>query len=179
MALLEIRTLPDPVLREKAAPIESVDADVRKLMRDMLETMYAFQGIGLAANQVGILKRVIVLDISESRNGTEALLMANPEILERSDETFTYSEGCLSVRADPAESAPDLYADVTRPKRIKVLYTGIDGQSREIEAEDLLSTCIQHEMDHLDGVLFIDRISPLKRKMIATKVEKRKKLKES
>lgn len=178
MAVLEIRTIPDPVLREKAAPVAEVDAEVRQLMRDMLETMYAFNGIGLAANQVGVLKRVIVLDISQSRNGSEALLMANPEIVWQSDEPFTYNEGCLSVRAEADESAPDLYADVTRPRAIRIRYLGIDGVTNELEAEELLSQCIQHERDHLDGILFIDHVSALKRKMITNKVEKRKKLKE-
>lgn len=178
MAVLEIRTIPDPVLRDKAEAVSDVDAEVRQLMRDMLETMYAFNGIGLAANQVGILKRVIVLDISQSRDGTEALLMANPEIVWASEDTFTYNEGCLSVRADAEEAASDLYADVTRPRSIRLRFLGIDGQEKELEASELLSQCLQHERDHLDGILFIDHVSALKRKMITNKVEKRKKMKE-
>ena len=173
MSKLTIRTVPDPVLREKANPVAKVDARIQTLMRDMLETMYE-DGIGLAANQVGVLERVIVLDISDSRDGSEALLMANPEIVWESDEPFTYREGCLSVRPDPHDGSSDLFADVTRPYAIRVRYLDIDGQAQEIEAEELLSVCIQHEIDHLNGVLFIDHISPLKRNMILRKIEKRR-----
>lgn len=164
MTRLTLHTLPDPVLRQTAQPVQAVDTRIVRLMDDMLETMYACNGIGLAANQVGVLERVIVLDLSKERDGKGALFMANPEILEKSDETFTYNEGCLSV--------PEQYADVTRPKRIKARYLDKSGQSCEIEAEDLLSQCIQHEIDHLNGVLFVDHLSALKRKMLLRKLEK-------
>lgn len=164
MSRLLIHTLPDPVLREVAKPVKAVDARVVKIMEDMLETMYIDNGIGLAANQVGILERIITIDISEERDGTKALLMTNPEIVEMSDELFTYKEGCLSV--------PEHYAEVTRPKHIRVTYLDKTGAKRELEAECLLSQVIQHEIDHLNGKLFIDYLSPLKRKMIARKFEK-------
>jgi peptide deformylase len=172
MTKLTVRTVPDPVLREKALPVAAVDAVTVKLMKDMLETMYADDGIGLAANQVGVLSRVIVVDVSDSRDGREALLMANPEILWASDETFTYREGCLSVRPCSSESSADLYANVTRPKAIRVRYQDETGAAREIEAQELFSQCIQHEIDHLDGILFVDHISALKRGMIMKKIEK-------
>jgi peptide deformylase len=168
MTRIPIRIIPDPVLRQKAQPVSSVDKRVASFMDDMLESMYLGHGIGLAANQVGALERVITVDISEERNGTKALLMANPEITWRDpEETFTYNEGCLSI--------PEQYADVTRPKRIRLTYLDQTGKKRELEAEDLLSQCIQHEIDHLNGVLFIDHISRLKRSMIERKVEKAQK----
>ncbi len=165
MTRIPIRIIPDPVLRQKASPVTKVDKRVSKFMNDMLESMYLGHGIGLAANQVGALERVITVDISEERNGTKALLMANPEITWKSEnETFTYREGCLSI--------PEQYAEITRPKRIRLNYLDQSGKERELEAEDLLSQCIQHEIDHLNGILFIDYLSPLKRKMMARKVEK-------
>lgn len=172
MSKLVIRTIPDPVLRQKALPVEGVNERVLILMRDMLETMYADEGIGLAATQVGVLDRVIVVDTSQSRNGTEAFLMANPTVVWSSEETFTYKEGCLSVRPCSSETSAELYANVTRPKKIKVEYLNEKNEKKELEAEDLLSQCIQHEIDHLDGILFIDHISALKRGMITRKVEK-------
>ncbi len=171
MTLLRLRTIPDPVLREKASPVKAVDKPVVKLMEDMLETMYADNGIGLAANQVGILERVITVDISEERNGTKALLMANPEITWKSEEPFVYREGCLSV--------PEQYAEVTRPRAIRVSYLDKNNKKQELEAECLLSICIQHEIDHLNGVLFIDYLSPLKRRMLTRKVEKAQKQKDN
>lgn len=171
MTKLTIRTVPDPVLREKAKPVASVDAPIAKLMDDMLETMYE-DGIGLAANQVGKLVRVIVLDLSETRDGSEALCMANPEILWKSEESFTYREGCLSVRPDPKDNSKELFANVTRPKSIRVAYLDRNNQRQELEATDLLSQCIQHEIDHLDGILFVDHLSALKRNMMLRKVEK-------
>jgi len=164
MTFIPIRIIPDPVLRGVAKPVSSVDQRIARFMDDMLDSMYKAQGIGLAANQVGSLERVIVMDLSEKRDGSEALRMANPEITWKSDETFTYKEGCLSI--------PDQYAEVTRPKRIRLTYLDHKNVPQEIEAEDLLSTCIQHEIDHLNGVLFIDYLSPLKRKMLVKKVEK-------
>ena len=171
MTQIPIRIIPDPVLRQKAQPISSVDKRIAKFMDDMLESMYRGHGIGLAANQVGALERVIAVDVSEERNGSKALLMANPEIVWKDPEaTFTYNEGCLSI--------PGQYADVTRPKRIRFTYLDQSGKKQELEAEDLLSQCIQHEIDHLNGVLFIDYLSKLKRGIIERKVEKAQREKE-
>jgi peptide deformylase len=168
MTRIPIRIIPDPVLRQTAQPVSVVDKRLAQFMDDMLESMYLGHGIGLAANQVGALERVITVDVSEERNGTKALLMANPEITWRDpEETFTYNEGCLSI--------PDQFADVTRPKRIRLTYLDRSGKKQELEAEDLLSQCIQHEIDHLNGVLFIDHLSKLKRGMIERKVEKARK----
>src|ERR1700722_788679 len=165
MTRIPIRIIPDPVLRQKAQPVSEVDKRVAQFMHDMLDSMYLNHGIGLAANQVGALERIITVDVSEERNGTKALMMANPEITWHDPEdTFTYREGCLSI--------PDQYAEVTRPKRIRMNYLDASGKKQEIEAEDLLSQCIQHEIDHLNGVLFIDHISALKRSMITKRVEK-------
>ena len=164
MTRLKIRTLPDPVLRQKAQPVKVVDARIVKFMEDMLESMYIGNGIGLAANQVGVLERIITVDISEERNGTKALLMANPTITWSSEETFTYREGCLSV--------PEQYAEVTRPKNVRLTYLDRAGKLQEVEAEGLLSQCFQHEVDHLNGKLFIDYLSPLKRRMMLRKLEK-------
>ena len=163
--MLPIRIIPDPVLRQKAQAVTSVDKRVAAFMDEMLGAMYKGHGIGLAANQVGSLDRIITVDVSEERNGSKALLMANPEIVWRDPEaTFTYNEGCLSI--------PDQYADVTRPKRVRVKYFDQMGKQQELEAEDLLSQCIQHEIDHLNGVLFIDHISRLKRDRILKKFTK-------
>ncbi len=161
---LTIRIIPDPVLRQVAVPVKKVDTHVIGIMDGMLEAMYVGKGIGLSANQVGILERIIVVDLSEERDGSKAIFMANPEVAWKSEETFTYNEGCLSI--------PDQYAEVTRPKRIRVKYLDRSGAAREMEAEDLLSQCIQHEIDHLDGKLFFDYVSPLKRSMMKRKVEK-------
>jgi peptide deformylase len=165
MTQIAIRIIPDPVLRKKAKPVSSVDKRIARFMEDMVESMYKGHGIGLAANQVGALERVITVDVSDDRNGTEAFMMANPEIIWSDPEaTFTYREGCLSI--------PDQYAEVTRPKRIHLKYLDQHGKKQEMEAEDLLSQCIQHEIDHLNGVLFIDYLSKLKRNIIIKKVEK-------
>lgn len=174
MAILEIKTVPDPVLREKALPVEEINDEIIQLLDDMLETMYQ-DGIGLAANQVGVLKRVIVIDISHSRDGSEAIEMINPEIIWQSKETFTYREGCLSVRPFPEDNTAELYANVTRPAQIRVHYLDREGNEMEMETEDLLSQCIQHEIDHLDGVLFIDHVSALKRGMILRRITKLRK----
>ncbi len=170
MALLPIITAPDPRLKKKSKPVASVDADVRQLMDDMIETMYAAPGIGLAAPQVGVLSRVIVLDIDREDVKTGPLFLANPEIVEASDEDVTYEEGCLSV--------PEYYSDVARPAKVRVRYLDRDGQKQEMACEGLLATCVQHEIDHLDGVLFIDHISSLKRNMILRKLLKTRKEKE-
>ena len=167
MALLSILTAPDPRLKKKAKPVEKVDDGVRKLMADMLATMYAAPGIGLAAPQVGVNQRVIVLDVAREGEPPNPLKMANPEITWVSDDDNTYEEGCLSV--------PEHYAEVVRPRAVKVRYLDETGAQREIEAEGLLATCLQHEIDHLDGVLFIDHLSALKRNMILRKLLKEKK----
>ena len=164
MAILPILTAPDPRLNKKATPVEKVDKATRKLMDDMLETMYDAPGIGLAAPQVGVSKRVIVLDLSKDDEENRPYCMANPEIIWESDDIRTYEEGCLSV--------PEQYADVKRPNKIKVRYVDQENEIRELEADDLLATCIQHEMDHLEGVLFIDYLSSLKRNMMLRKVKK-------
>ena len=167
MALLTVITAPDPRLKVKAKPVAKVDKEIRKLMDDMLATMYRAPGIGLAAPQVGVAKRVIVLDIADKEEAPAPFAMANPEILWKSDETVVWEEGCLSV--------PEHYADVKRPAKIRLRYIDRDNEIREIEAEGLLATCIQHEMDHLEGVLFIDKISALKRGIILRKLGKAKK----
>ena len=170
MAVRTILTAPDPRLKKKSLPVTSVDADVRQLMDDMLETMYAAPGIGLAAPQVDVLKRVIVLDIDREDTKTGPLFMANPEIIEASDEDLTYEEGCLSL--------PEHYSDVVRPAKVTVRYLDRDGVQKDLACEGLLATCVQHEIDHLDGILFVDHISSLKRNMILRKLLKTRKEKE-
>ena len=167
MAIRTILTAPDPRLKKKSKPVDSVDAEVRQLMDDMLETMYDAPGIGLAAPQIGELTRVIVLDIDREELKTGPILMANPEIIEASDEDATYEEGCLSV--------PEHYSDVVRPAKVTVRYLDRDGETKEMACEGLLATCVQHEIDHLDGILFIDHISALKRNMILRKLLKARK----
>ena len=170
MALLPILTAPDPRLKKKSQPVKAVDGEIRQLMDDMLETMKAAPGIGLAAPQVGALKRVIVLEIEREDTSTGPLFMANPEIVEASDEDVSYEEGCLSV--------PDHYSDVVRPAKVTVRYLDRDGKQQDLTCEGLLATCVQHEIDHLDGILFIDHISALKRNMILRKLLKARKEKE-
>jgi peptide deformylase len=167
MALKTILTAPDPRLKKKSVPVQAVDAGVRQLMDDMLETMYAAPGIGLAAPQIGELRRVIVLDIDREDTKTGPLLMANPEIIAASDEDASYDEGCLSL--------PEHYAEVVRPARVTVRYLDRDGAAQELDCEGLLATCVQHEIDHLDGILFVDHISALKRNMILRKLLKARK----
>jgi peptide deformylase len=167
MALLKVITAPDPRLKVKARPVAKVDAEVRKLMDDMLETMYAAPGIGLAAPQVGVARRVMVLDIAREGEPPQPLRMANPELTWTSAEEASYNEGCLSL--------PDQFADVVRPAAIRVRYLDHENEIRELAAEGLLATCIQHEMDHLEGVLFVDHISALKRSMILRKLSKARK----
>jgi peptide deformylase len=167
MAILPIITAPDPRLTRKSKPVARVDADIRKLMGDMLETMHLAPGIGLAAPQIGVLKRVIVLDIAGENEARNPMCLANPELVWVSDEDAVYSEGCLSV--------PDHYADVTRPAACRVTYRDENDVIREISAEGLLSTCLQHEIDHLDGILFIDHLTALKRNIILRKLLKNKK----
>jgi len=168
MAKLDIIIAPDPRLKVKCKPVAKVDAKVARLMDDMLETMYAAPGIGLAAPQVGVAQRVIVLDVAREDEKPAPLRMANPELIWVSDEDTTYNEGCLSL--------PEHYADVVRPKAIRVRYLDHQNEIRELEAEGLLATCIQHEMDHLDGILFVDHITALKRNIILRKLVKARRL---
>ena len=169
MALLPVLIAPDPRLKVKAKLVPRVDDAVRRLMDDMLETMYDAPGIGLAAPQVGRAMRVIVVDVARDGEERQPLRIANPEILWRSDERATYNEGCLSL--------PEHYADVERPAEIRFRYLDHQNEIREMTAKGLLATVIQHEMDHLDGVLFVDHISPLKRDIILRKLVKTKRLK--
>ena len=164
MAVLNILVAPHPVLKQKAKPVEKVDARVARLMDDMVETMYAAKGIGLAAPQVGLLDRVIVVDVHEKGEKPNPIRLANPEIVWSSDEKAVCEEGCLSV--------PEQYAEVTRPKAIRVRYLDEQNEIREIEADGMLAICIQHEIDHLNGVLFVDYLSSLKRNMILRKLRK-------
>ncbi|MBE0434431.1 MAG: peptide deformylase [Methylomicrobium sp.] len=161
MSILTILEFPDERLRKKAAPVETVDADIRKLVDDMFETMYEARGVGLAATQVNVHKRVIVIDVSEEKKSP--LCLINPEILAK-DGIEETEEGCLSV--------PGFFETVKRAEHIKVCALNRDGKSFEFEAEDLLAVCVQHEMDHLEGKLFVDYISPLKRQMIKKKLNK-------
>jgi peptide deformylase len=167
MARRPIIWAPDPVLKTKCTPVAVVDDHVRALMDDMLETMYAAPGIGLAAPQIGVTERVIVVDVSDKDAPRDPICLANPRIVWKSDETAVHEEGCLSL--------PDLYADVERPVAVKVAYLDRDGEPREIDAEQLLAVCLQHEIDHIDGVLFVDHLSALKRNMILKKMVKAKK----
>ncbi|HEX6441765.1 MAG TPA: peptide deformylase [Stellaceae bacterium] len=166
MALLPIITAPDPRLKINAKPVARVDDKVRRLMDDMVETMYHAIGIGLAAPQVGAAERVIVVDVAREGEKPNPLRIANPVILWRSEEMMTANEGCLSL--------PEHYADVERPAAIRLRYLDHENEIREIEAKGLLATCLQHEIDHLDGVLFVDHISTLKRGMILRKLQKAK-----
>ncbi len=168
MALLPILIAPDPRLKVTAEAVERVDAEVRALMDNMLESMHAANGIGLAAPQVGVAKRVIVVDTAREDEAPRPLRMANPEIVWASEETECSEEGCLSL--------PDHFADVTRPARVRVRYIDHENEIRELEADGILSKCVQHEMDHLDGVLFVDHISSLKRNIILRKLVKSKRV---
>jgi len=167
MAILPIIVAPDPRLKRVARPVERVDAKIRRLMDDMMETMHKAPGIGLAAPQVGVLSRVIVVDVAKDGEPPAPHFMANPELVWVSDEDNTHEEGCLSV--------PEHYAEVTRPARVRVRYLDRDGEIREIEADGLLATVVQHEMDHLEGILFIDHLTSLKRNMILRKLLKARK----
>ena len=165
--LLPILIYPEPVLRKLARPVTPADADeVRRLVPSMFATMYKAPGIGLAANQIGSLLRVIVLDVAP-KDEQNPIALINPEIIAQSAETATQEEGCLSI--------PELYAEVTRPARVKVRYQDLDGVKKEIEADGLLSACLQHEIDHLNGVLFVDYLSALKRNMLLRKLAKAQK----
>ena len=167
MALLPILVAPDPRLKCKAVPIPEVDAGIRKLMDDMLETMYAAPGIGLAAPQVGRLVRAIVVDVAQEGETPAPLCLANPEIITMSEDNFTYNEGCLSL--------PNQFEQVTRPAQIMLRYHDRENQCQQMMAQGLLAICIQHEIDHLDGILFVDHISSLKRNIILRRLTKQKK----
>lgn len=171
MSKLDIITLPDRKLRTRSAPVEHIDDDVRRFLDDMLETMYEAPGIGLAAIQVGVPRRMVTVDVAQ-REDEEAepdpLFLINPEILWKSDELALHEEGCLSI--------PEYYAEVERPASVRVRYLDRDGKLQELEAENILAVCIQHEIDHLDGTLFIDHLSKLKRDMVIKKFTKQAKI---
>ena len=167
MAVRKILTEPDPILRQKSQPVDIVDDLTRKLMDDMLETMYLAPGIGLAAIQIGVPKRIIVLDISKDPEKKEPMYFVNPVIVSTSKNNITYEEGCLSV--------PGQFAEIDRSDRCHVKYLDYNGNHKELQSEGLLATCIQHEIDHLDGILFIDYLSNLKKSMIIKKLSKQKK----
>tara|TARA_B100000886_G_scaffold333604_1_gene287900 strand:- start:2870 stop:3394 length:525 start_codon:yes stop_codon:yes gene_type:complete len=158
---------PDPILRKESKKLEKVDNSLRKLMDDMLETMYAAPGIGLAAVQIGILKRLIVIDVSKDEQKKDPLFFVNPKITFQSKKTSTYEEGCLSL--------PGHFAEIERPAECDINYIDYDGKNKELKASGLLATCIQHEIDHLNGILFIDYLSKLKKDMIIKKLIKQKK----
>jgi peptide deformylase len=175
MAILRIYETPDPVLRQISTPVETVDDDLRALIADMFETMYAAPGIGLAAVQVGVPKRLLVIDLQENEDPEnpespvrkDPRVFINPEILAASDHEVPYTEGCLSV--------PDQYAEVMRPDRVRARWLDEQGKAHEEELDGLLAVCLQHEMDHLEGVLFIDHLSKLKRDMVLKKLAKQRK----
>jgi peptide deformylase len=183
MTIRKILIEPNKILREKSLRIENVDKDIRRLMDDMLETLYAAPGIGLAAIQVGVAKRIVVMDISRSRNDIgrdkddinknedkepkKPMYFVNPEIIWKSEDKFTYEEGCLSL--------PNQFAEIDRSKQCHVKYLDYNGDPQELKAEGLLATCIQHEIDHLEGILFIDYLSKLKKEMIIKKLSKQTK----
>ena len=167
MALKTILTEPNKILRRKSLPVKKINKETQILMDDMLETMYAAPGIGLAAIQVGVPKKIIVLDISRDGEKKKPMYFVNPEILSKSNNDSTYEEGCLSV--------PGQYAEIDRPDKCHIRYLDYYGKKKELKAEGLLATCIQHEMDHLEGILFIDYLSKLKKTMIVKKLSKQKK----
>jgi len=168
MSIRNIIIEPNPILRKKSTTLETVDDSTRKLLDDMLQTMYNAPGIGLAAVQIGILKRIIVIDVSKKKEEEKnPLFLVNPKIKFKSKETSIYEEGCLSL--------PGYFAEIERPAKCKINYIDYHGKKAELEAEGLLSTCVQHEIDHLNGILFIDYLSKLKKDMIIKKLKKQKK----
>jgi len=166
MAIKKIITEPNKILRQKSLPVNSVGEEEQRLMDDMLETMYDANGIGLAAIQIGIPKRIIVMDISKKNDKSDPLYFVNPVIKNKNLKKSTYEEGCLSV--------PNFFAEIDRPKECDVEYLDYNGKKKFLNAEGLLATCIQHEMDHLEGILFIDYLSKLKKTMIVKKLSKKK-----
>jgi len=169
MALLPIITAPDQRLKVVSTPVKTVDDAVRRLMEDMLETMYEEPGIGLSAIQVGVPKRIVVVDVAREGEEPAPLRMVNPSIVWHSDNLATYEEGCLSL--------PEHYAEIDRPASVRVDYVDEEGVRRELEADAILARCVQHELDHLDGVLFVDHLSVVKRNIILRKLAKTKKAK--
>jgi len=167
MSIRKILTEPDPFLRQKSKKVDKVDNQIRTLMNDMLDTMYNAPGIGLAAIQVGVPKRVIVIDLSKENEKKQPLFFINPEIISNSNKEATYEEGCLSV--------PGQFAEIDRPDKCNIKFLDYNGKEKLLKAEGLLATCIQHEMDHLEGILFIDYLSKLKKSMIIKKLSKNKK----
>ena len=166
MSVKTILTEPNKILRQVSKPVDHVGSEEKKLMDDMLDTMYAANGIGLAAIQIGVPKRIIVMDISKDEKKKEPRYFVNPVIKNKNSVKTTYEEGCLSV--------PNQFAEIDRPKECEVEYLDYDGQKKTLNAEGLLATCIQHEMDHLEGILFIDYLSKLKKSMIIKKLSKNK-----
>ena len=164
MGIKTILTEPDKLLRQVSKPVEKVGDIERELMKDMLDTMYTAKGIGLAAIQIGVSKRIIVMDISKEENKKKPMYFVNPIIIKKNDEKATYEEGCLSV--------PNQFAEIDRPSKCEVEYLDYNGNKQNLKAEGLLATCIQHEMDHLEGILFIDYLSKLKKSMIIKKLSK-------
>jgi peptide deformylase len=164
MARRDILIIPDARLRLKSDPVAAVDAEVRALIDDMFETMYAAPGIGLAAIQIGVAQRVVTMDLTKKDDEKEPMVFINPEIVWSSEEKSIYDEGCLSI--------PEYYEEVERPQKVKVKFLDLDGKAHEIEADGLLATCLQHEIDHLNGVLFIDHLSKPKRDMVIKKFKK-------
>ena len=168
MAVRDILILPDKRLRAVSMPVAKIDAATRKLVEEMFETMYTAPGIGLAAIQIGEPKRVVTMDLAKKDDPKQPQVFINPELIDKSDEKNVHEEGCLSI--------PEFYEEVERPAQVKIRYLDLDGKSHEIEANGLLATCIQHEIDHLNGVLFIDHISKLKRDRVIKKFTKAAKL---
>ena len=164
MTIKPLILLPDPVLREVSKPVEQVNGSIKTLARDMFETMYEAPGIGLAAIQIGVPMRMVVIDLAKQDEPKQPQVFINPEIVSRSDDRASYEEGCLSI--------PEYYADVERPASVRVKFIDGNGAQKELEAEGLLAVCLQHEIDHLNGVLFIDYISKLKRDMVVRKFKK-------
>ena len=164
MAMRDILILPDKRLRLVCEPVKTIDREIKTLVADMFETMYEAPGIGLAAIQVGVPRRVVTMDLAKKEDPKEPRVFINPEILWKSDEKATYEEGCLSI--------PEFYEDVERPAQVRVKYLDLEGREQELEASGLLATCLQHEIDHLNGVLFIDHISRLKRARVTKKFSK-------
>lgn len=164
MTIRPLVILPDARLRQMSTPVGPITEEIRTLAADMLETMYDAPGVGLAAIQIGVPKRVVTIDTSKDENARQPQVFLDPEIVWASEEKRVYDEGCLSI--------PEYYGEVERPDRVRVRFRGLDGETREIEADGLLATCIQHEIDHLDGVLFIDHLSKLKRDRVVKKFTK-------
>lgn len=169
MAVLPILIAPHPVLKKKCEPVDEVTQEIRELMADMLETMYVAPGIGLAAPQIGVSKRILVVDCAPKDEDPQPIMMANPEVVWESEEIATYEEGCLSF--------PEQFADVKRPAECHVSYLDQNNEKQLLKADGLLATCVQHEMDHLDGIVFVDHISTVKRGMIMRRLKKQQRQK--